>query len=673
MLQIPPVNGKDIQWACEVLGLPLSAFGGVDGNDPRSAVLLSNETLDVEACPGSGKTTLLVAKLAILARKWKSRNSGICVLSHTNAARSEIERCLGSTAAAAKLLSYPHYVGTIHGFINEFLALPWLRSLGYSITVIDDALCEQHRRRLLSHNQYAVLRHYVARKERHPSVNFVGSWHVASSDFLVLKENGGQLFTNPDTQSAQQLSRLVRQCAEHGFFRYEELFMWAGDLIDKHPEALENIRQRFPLLFIDEVQDNSETQSRLLQRIFIAGRNPVIRQRYGDSNQAIYAHTSAAGAASDAFPIGEIKHDIPNSHRFGQQIADHANPLGLTPQDIRGIGPSNNRIQSDTAGKHAIILFDDQSISSVLDCYASYLQELFSVDELAKGLFTAVGAVHRPGEDTNKPRYVAHYWREYDHEINSAESSPKTFHQYVASGWKAAGSSDDAHHIVERIAAGVYRAARIADPALKQIHRKRKHRSILASLDGRADLKKDYLSLVMRFVNDDARVQPKEWYETCVPQIYQLVEFIVGTKVGSAVLDDFCMWPEQELDIDVTRMGRDNVYCFPSLSPTVKIRVGSIHSVKGETHTATLVFDTFYYGHHLSALRPWLLGNRVGKGGEGSRMQSRLKQHYVAFTRPTHLLAIAMKENLSSDEIIALKGKGWRVGRAQTAASIEWL
>lgn len=212
MFEVPPVDDRDIRWACEVLGLPATAFHGDDGNDPRAAVLLSNETLDIEACPGSGKTTLLVAKLAILARKWKSRRSGVCVLSHTNAARREIERSLGRTAAGAALLSYPHYVGTIHGFVNEFLAIPWLRSLGYSITAIDDALCEQHRRQLLERNQYAALRNTVAAREQHPRVNFVGSWHVASPDFLVLKKNGDQVFVNPDASSARQLVRLVRQC-----------------------------------------------------------------------------------------------------------------------------------------------------------------------------------------------------------------------------------------------------------------------------------------------------------------------------------------------------------------------------------------------------------------------------------------------------------------------------
>ncbi len=675
MFEVPHVDDCDIQWACEVLRLPTTAFHGSDGNDPRADVLLCNESLDVQACPGSGKTTLLVAKLAILARKWKSRRSGICVLSHTNAARREIERSLGRTVAGATLLSYPHYVGTIHGFVNEFLAIPWLRSLGYPIAAIDDELSEHHRRRLLELNQYAALRTAVGHKEQHANVNFVGRWHVASPDFLVLRENGNQVFTNPDAQSAKQLARLARQCTKDGFYRYEELFMWAEDLLDKHPEVVATIRQRFPLLFIDEVQDNSESQSRLLQRIFIAGVDPVIRQRYGDSNQAIYAHTGALGAETDPFPIDEIRCDIPNSHRFGQQIADLANPLGLKPQGLIGLGSPLDEVQAETDGRHAIILFDDDTITDVLECYARYLCELFTDEERAAGTFTAVGGVHKPGEDTNPPRFIAHYWPEYDHELSYAEPRPKTFHQYIAAGWKAAGGGGDTHSVVERIADGIYRAVQIADPAVKRPQHKRQHRSILESLEGLADLKKRYLALVMRIIDDKTDIEPEEWQASWVPVILEIAKLLSGTEINPACLDEYLTWPADEPDEEVVRKVRrkDNVYRFPSDDPAAEIRVGSIHSVKGETHTATLVLDTFYYGHHLNALRPWLLGEKFGQGTEGVRIQSRLKQHYVAFTRPTHLLAIAMRDNLGIQEIEVLKSRNWRVGRVQQDGDIVWL
>ena len=149
-IAIPDVTDGDIRWVSSLLGLPGIAFFGHDGTDPRQVVLKSMEPMDVAACPGSGKTTLLVAKLAILAEKWRYRTRGICVLSHTNAARNEIETRLGNVSAGRRLLSYPHFIGTIHGFVNDFLAVPWLRSQGYPIKMIDTDICLERRWRALS-------------------------------------------------------------------------------------------------------------------------------------------------------------------------------------------------------------------------------------------------------------------------------------------------------------------------------------------------------------------------------------------------------------------------------------------------------------------------------------------------------------------------------------------
>ena len=53
----------------------------------KIAVIKSNDSKDVVACPGSGKTTTLLAKLAILATRMPlEEGKGVCVLTHTNVA-----------------------------------------------------------------------------------------------------------------------------------------------------------------------------------------------------------------------------------------------------------------------------------------------------------------------------------------------------------------------------------------------------------------------------------------------------------------------------------------------------------------------------------------------------------------------------------------------------------
>ena len=58
-----------------------------------------------------------------------------------------------------------------------------------------------------------------------------------------------------------------------------------------------------------------------------------------------------------------------------------------------------------------------------------------------------------------------------------------------------------------------------------------------------------------------------------------------------------------------------------------------------------------------------------GGGNEGVQQQSRLKVHYVAATRPTHLLCLAMKRstfendegNLDQSVVQELEQRGWQV------------
>lgn len=79
---IPDMTDKDITWIADTVGL--DALDGV--------------------------------KLAILARKWRHPTSGICVLSHTNVAREEIQSRLGRTPVGHRLLHYQHFIDTIHTF-----------------------------------------------------------------------------------------------------------------------------------------------------------------------------------------------------------------------------------------------------------------------------------------------------------------------------------------------------------------------------------------------------------------------------------------------------------------------------------------------------------------------------------------------------------------------------
>lgn len=664
---LPEITENDVLWASHLLGLPDVAFSGKDGTDPRLAVLKSMCRIDVAACPGSGKTTLLVAKLAILAEKWTDRTRGLCVLSHTNAARDEIENRLGNTAAGRRLLSYPHYIGTIHGFVNDFLAIPWLRSQGYAIKMIDTDVCQNRRWWQLPPNT----RFFLEKRQIKRSV-----LSAKSSDFGLGSIRG----LGPDTPTYKSMRDVCRQSAQDGYFCWDEMFVWADVFIDQSPKIVNVLRDRFPLLFIDEAQDNSEAQSAILYRVFIAGNEPAIRQRFGDENQAIFDFVGEEGATTDPFPADEFKKELPNSHRFGQTVAKLASPLGVQQHDggLNGQGPKTLLASGSREGIHTIILFNEAQCDKVLEGYGELLVETFAEEELREGTFTAIGQTHRDKGDDHKPHHVGHYWADYDPELARAEPAPQTFPQYVAAGQAKAEVTGEAHWAVEKAAQGIVRLAGLVENKAI-LHRSHFHRGVLERLAHCGDARDRYEQFIGKIAGERERLTRETWDKQWRSIIRNIAVALAGASLPDPDASEFLAWNSESVtpSSQATAAGnRDNIYRYSKDGKSVSIRLGSIHSVKGKTHTATLVLETFWYQHNLELLSDWLCGSKTGKSTQ-VRQQSRLKLHYVAMTRPTHLLCLAMQRSvfvnphgeLDQERIQQFEQHGWRFKHIATTPS----
>lgn len=663
--QPPAIDDDDIQRVCRLLDLPECAFCGADGCDPRADVIKCMDTMDVSACPGSGKTTLLVAKLAILAEKWPHRTRGICVLSHTNAARKEIETQLGNTDAGRSLLAYPHFIGTIQGFVDRYLALPWLRSLGYSVKVIDSDIARAWRwSRLGRKRQWAI--------EQRGNDRSVLT--ITSAAFTVKLKGIG-----PHTPTYKACCEVCRRAAQKGYFCYDEMFVWARSMLDCNCEVVHAVRERFPVLFIDEVQDNIQDQSEILHRIFMDGESPVIQQRFGDPNQAIFDRDRATEAATDPFPHADAANErtLPNSHRFGQGIADLADPLGIEPYCLRGQGPRRKLRTGALEGRHTIFLFEHGEAHKVLAAYGDLLLETFSDDELREGTFTAVGHRHSPSESSKPeyyPHHVADYCSAYDHKLAGSEPKPGSLSGYVHAGLAQTKATGEFCHCVEKTAEGLLRLLWLIEAAKTGDHRSRRHRYIMELLEDRDAERQQYLELLKSVIVERAAIAQDEWNSRWVPTIKAVVAAMAQEADLGADATEFLAWEECTAENTPAAEEQEpgNVFRYVRDGREVAIRLGSIHSVKGETHTATLVLETLWNRPNLVQLRDWLEGTRSGlAGGSGPQKQQRerLKVHYVAMTRPTHLLCLAMRRDTfggspglpDERQRQCLKDQGWHV------------
>lgn len=669
-LVISPITDEEISWASELLGLGPDGFATIDRDDSRQEAIRRLDTCDFEACPGSGKTTLLVAKLAILASRWPHRQRGICVLSHTNAARDEIDRRMSGSGTGCSLVRYPHYIGTIHGFVNEFFAIPWLRSKGNPVRVIDTALALKRRYRRLS---------WKVRTRFDKNLLRMSALEYDKPDYSG--SNKGSLSKDP--AFCRELETAARLVSGEGLFTYDEMFVWAHDLLDRYPEVVEDIRSRFPLVFIDEAQDNSELQSKILHRVFIQGDRPSIRQRFGDSNQAIYRDAEEGGAQTDQFPAGD-PHNLPRSYRFSQDIADVAKGFGVVPQALIGAGPCR-LISKREALPPVIFLFDDGSVRNVLPSYAEYLLTVFSAEDLSSGTFTAIAATHELQDLTTPPipramnQFAPHY-----NPVLVRASAPTTFQEYLSKAYLALEASGNASVLVNAIASALFRLSELAGGAAVTTQaRGSSHRQMRQLLHDCA-AERSYLKLLDRALAGQGIFNAEEW-KLARPLIEDIVLQLTGVNRLNDDAETF-LGPEEVLPscdspAKAGSTATENFYHHPPLDPKVRIRLGSIHSVKGETHTATLVLESYYHKHHLSQLKPWLLLDRSGglkvkrRGNpswESPRTLGRLKLHYVAMTRPSHQLCLAMRHDaFVGDELNRLKAQGWclvdcRLGRSKT-------
>jgi len=665
---IPVVTDADINVAAGYLG--------VSFDEPRRAILQSNESFDVQACPGSGKTTLLVAKLAILADKWSPTCRGICVLSHTNVARQEIEKKLGGTPVGPRLLAYPHFVGTIQAFVNEFLALPLLRSEGYHVRLIDDEFHGERCSELLdSVHAYATAKSYLRRKEQHKQRKTIGALRYEGSDF-TLGSAAGRLPCSAGSKSGKILAKIKERVTESGIWRYDDMFALAEKLLAKHPEVAEFARWRFPAIFVDEMQDTSEIQGRLLNEIF-----PVsscgLRQRFRDSNQAIFDFDEQV-ATTDRFPSAGFRL-LPNSQRFEPAIAAKAHSLAvdLPNPPLSGQGPRDDllpRALNSAAMPHTIFLFAPNSTQQVLPAFGGLLLQTFADEVVHCDAFVA-RAIARVGRsdvsDENVPRNLGDYWTAYEPRAAKSDPRPEHLAEYICLAQRGRVGLVDCGESIRMVARGICELIEIVRPEALPRGESATRWLLSEALRNDESSIASLRRLLWEWCIQAAPVIEQGWAGQ-VAELLRALGPIIGTE-RSTVAETFCKWPA-DLAIKIQATGQEpkggappNCFRFSQGERFVDIKVGTIHGAKGQTHTATLVMETYFKMYDMEDLLPWICGEKCGARPEdGMERRERMRLIYTAMTRPSHLLCLAMRKS-------AIGQDGTRVETRQRLKQLGWI
>lgn len=162
----------------------------------------------------------------------------MCVLSHTNVAKHEIQEELVGHAHGHRLLSYPHFVGTIQTFAHQFLALPYLRGKGIEVAAIDDDLFAAKMRRVAASNQ--GLQAYLGRQRNGDDV-LAGIRFTSPG--LEIESAGGDL-PGAHTATYRSLRTLKWRIANEGVFRYDDMYALACEALVVAPALIIALARR---------------------------------------------------------------------------------------------------------------------------------------------------------------------------------------------------------------------------------------------------------------------------------------------------------------------------------------------------------------------------------------------------------------------------------------------
>lgn len=577
---------------------------------------------DVQACPGSGKTTIVAAKLLILEKKLRSADMGVCVLTHTNVARNEIISRIETHPSGFRLTQYPNFIGTIQEFINRYLATPYLRSIEMNPVRIDDEACASLMGSRISYRTRV----------------FLANKHASISELKIHHETGKiQVpgFKNESTSpSYKNLIEAFLERIDRGYFFYSEMYYFAKQCIQENSEVVSALRKRFSCVLVDEMQDTQKFQDDLINELFLC--DEVMLQRLGDPDQAIFDNMGGEGP-NETFNGNSALVPLKSTHRFPVDIAAKISGLSVT-----GIGELQSFKEAPHYTPHTIFLYTDATKINVLERFCELLDAL-KINNQSR-CAKAVGGTEGQGG------FISEYWPSYDRTKSVKTPRPQLLIEAVSREW----------WVMEADAAFQY--ALLMQCVLDLLRRGGVTESVgaytryysatsLGSHLRTTGAYEEFKGLLTSWIMDGTPTQ--ELWEAQCKKLLSLL----GIDGEEGPVKEYLVYSERNDDDNViAQAGTANIYRSASGR---EIEIGTIHSVKGETHDATLVLETKNRQYDLERLSGRLAFTENG-AISGTQKQKFARQLYVAASRPRRLLCMsAHQDRIQPDVRAQLEQRGW--------------
>ncbi|AZA77127.1 ATP-dependent helicase [Chryseobacterium sp. G0186] len=669
-------------------------IGGEVFDPERRAFIANMNTVDLLAVPGSGKTTVLLAKLYCLAKQMPlEANRGVLILSHTNHAIQEIEKAL--KPLCPQLFAYPNFVGTLQSFTNKFVANQACFELyGSYIHKNDDEMYHYEVETFYRSLQYS-------RKGQNPAnlknklfglVNrdFVGTSREKERNILeFLKDcsydldgrkvkigNTSKLtYAGVNREYYLELERWKLSLLSQGVLSFKDSFDISKRYLNLpgSTDLKEVLQSRFKYVFIDEMQDLDFDQVQLVEGIFFTEGSATTIQRIGDRNQAIYSssslHSEIVWRTRNETDPERFQADLSltNSHRLTPVIGKLVDGFVLNRSGgYRVVGASGR----ESIPPHLLIFTDETQAMALKERYIRLIKN-FGLNQNAKNIERGfhIIAWTTDKEEGSERWHLRKLFPEYSREIKKGRDDFDCLRKYI---FLFDRKKPTFEAVRKSLLNGIVRILRIEGVNIPGDSPKKYRKSTFVQLiKSKGDAYYDVFK--NRLFNWCYSIVVEENYEEVFDDYVDYIRNQIIDLIGNFRIENSEGFINREFNFNAAEMiesegGEDD---------DLVVKLGSIHSVKGQTHCATMYVETDYHTSELAKLTVFVKGTKKRPDFIGSnplffqeqdfshlnkvRSNETLKMMYVGFSRPTDLLCFAIRRDSVGQDVEKFREAGWTI------------
>ena len=518
------------------------------------------------------------AKIEDLLNTWSLDYQGIAALSFTNVAWKEIQKNLIDHNIP---LNYPHFLGTLDSFINKHIFLPF----GHLVMKCD-------RRPELVGEPYVSWSYPVLGKKEKAYLQYfdIFSFDIHGNLIQIVDSRDCCFGARWEgTGHEEHIGNAKKILIKKGYANQSDANYFALKILEDYPDIAKSLIQRFPYFIIDEAQDTTEIQMAIIDKLIENGLEKIIL--VGDPDQSIYEWNFAKPELFTE-KYEEWDNKILNvNRRSSQTVCNHT--YYLSSLDTVSISVANQpEIQPQ------VIIYDKKTINDTIDIFTGMCEshgiqvnkENIALIFRSKSFIDLMKGTKITDFRTNKNIWVVgDYW---------TKDIVKGKYLYDNGDYRSGFKT-------------------VKNGLLKYLLQKK---SI-----NKEDLENFLLSAKLTLL--EFRTQVQEFINDL-----PITDSITAKDFLKAVNDK-----NKGLDLKLKENSSllvSELFVDSAAQEHKECRIGTIHSVKGETFEAVLLF-----------LNKKVLKNYTTMIREGDfHLVEEMRNVYVAITRPRKLLMIAVPD-----------------------------